>query len=294
VWRKFDHSFGPLGGAVDYFHHAEPGGEPMLYENGKPVRRPGYLTDLIATEAAGFVRRSKDKPFFLYVPFTAPHSPFQGPGDRPAKPVTLDESQEGSREKYRSMVEAMDAGVGTVLAALTEAGVADRTLVLFASDNGGPKHARNAPLSGGKGGLYEGGIRVPCLARWPGVLPAGVESDIPAVTFDLTASVLRAAGAEPMKQLAGVDVLRLVVEKKPGPARPLFWRARRGDVTWWAVRDGSLKYVARRTGDRTEEHLFDLNNDPGEKDDLVGRRPDDVGRLMKLLADWEREVRAVR
>lgn len=292
----FDHSFGPLGGAVDYFHHAEPGGEPMLYQDGKPVRRDGYLTDLITAEAERVIRGRPDRPFFLYVPYTAPHSPFQTPGDRPEKPVSLEESERGTRETYRAMVEHPDRGVGRLLAALDEARLADRTLVVFASDNGGAKYARNAPFSGAKGGLFEGGIRVPCVARWPGVLPAGAEFDQPTATFDLTASILRAAGAEPPadRPLDGIDVLKLVAEQRPIPPRPLFWRARRGERTWRAVRDGSLKYVSRQDGNQVTEDLFDLARDPAEKDNLLARRPADADRLKGLLATWERDVRPNR
>src|SRR5262245_2544739 len=108
-------------------------------------------------------------------------------------------------------------------------------------------HARHR-CGASRGGTFEGGIRVPCIARWPGVLPAGAESDLPALTFDLTASVLRAAGVEPAKDrpLDGIDVLKVVADRGPAPARALFWRGRRGEVTWCAVRDGPLKYVVRR------------------------------------------------
>jgi N-acetylgalactosamine-6-sulfatase len=290
-WHGFDYSFGPLGGAVDYFHHTEPGGEPMLYENGKPVRRDGYLTDLITAGAERIIREKHTKPFFLYVPYNAPHSPFHGPDDRPAKPVTLEESEKGSREKYRAMVERMDMGVGNLLAALDETGQAERTLVIFTSDNGGPRYAHNAPFSGNKGSTFEGGIRVPCVARWPGVLKAGTETDVPAMTFDLTASILRSAGAEAGRPLDGVAVLQQAAEGKGVAPRPLFWRGRRGERTWRAVRDGSLKYVSRQDGGQLQEYLFDLAADPGEKDDLLARRPDDVKRLKDLLAAWEREVR---
>src|SRR5262245_37346038 len=190
----FDYAFGPLGGAVDYFHHNEPGGEAMLYLNDKPVERPGYMTDLIAEEACGFLRRAK-QPFFLYVPFNAPHSPFQGPNDGGQPPLTSDNQIRGSRPKYVEMVERLDMCVGQVLKALDEMGAATTTLVIFASDNGGPNFSRNDPLSGRKGTTYEGGIRVPCILRWPDALPAGKESSQVGITMDLTASILNLAGA---------------------------------------------------------------------------------------------------
>jgi arylsulfatase A-like enzyme len=292
----FDSSFGPLGGATDYFFHTEPGGEPMLYEDGRPVRRDGYLTDLLTDAGVAFLRRAKDKPFFLYLPYNAPHSPFQGPNDRPDRPVSVAESGRGSREKYRALVERLDDGVGRILTELDQAGLAGRTLVIFASDNGGPQHARNDPYSGRKGGLFEGGIRVPCIVRWPGVLPAGAETDRPAMTMDLTASLLRAGRASPLKDrpLDGIDILQDVEKQRPAPPRTMFWRSRRGAETWRAVRDGAIKYVSRQNGDRLQEHVFDLARDPGEKENLLAKRSDEVARLKRLLAAWEQEVRPVR
>src|SRR5436190_6704136 len=193
----FDYAFGPLGGAVDYFHHHEPGGEPMLYLNDRPHSREGYMTDLIADEACAFIRRTT-QPFFLYVPFTAPHSPFQGPSDGGQPPVDADGMNRGSRAKYIEMVERLDTCVGKILKSLDESGAAANTLVIFASDNGGPMHSRNEPFSGRKGTTYEGGIRVPCIMRWPGKLIAPSESSQVGITMDLTASILNLAGAKPL------------------------------------------------------------------------------------------------
>jgi len=291
----FDYAFGPLGGGVDYFHHTEPGGEHVLMLNDKPVRRDGYLTDLITDEAAKFIQRSKEKPFFLYVPYTAPHHPYQGLGDKKNKPVTAKDASKGSREKYREMVERLDQGVGKILQALDDARVADKTLVIFSSDNGGWHHARNAPFRGIKGGLFEGGVRVPCIVRWPGIVAAGKENDAVGITMDLTASIARVGGANLKDQrFDGVDILDYLAKNAPVPSRPLFWRARRGTETWWAVRDGTLKYVAQHNGERKDEHLFDLARDVGETENLLMTRPDDATRMRRLLAEWEKEVRAAR
>ena len=285
----FDRSFGPLGGAVDYFHHCEPGGAPMLRENGEPVKREGYLTDVLADEAARFLRGPRAKPFFLYVPFTAPHSPYQGPGDRRERPLSAEEWDKGTRETFAAMVERMDRGVGEILRALDESGLAADTLVVFTSDNGGDPRGRNLPYSGRKGGLYEGGIRVPCIARRPGVLRPGTVSDRVGITMDLSASIVRLAGARPPRPFDGVDLF------SEAPAdRPLFWRARRGTLTWRAVRQGPLKYLSKQDGAAPEEHLFDLDRDPAEKADLLAARGADVARLKALLAAWEIEVRPVR
>jgi arylsulfatase A-like enzyme len=293
----FDEAFYSLGGGMDYFRHTEnpPENTPVLRLNNKPVERPGYFTDLVADESIRFIRAARGQPFFLYVPFTAPHAPYQGPKDGRVDAPIWDQKK-GPPEVYAAMVEQLDAATGRILMALDDARLTANTLVLFVSDNGGTASARPTPLRGLKGTTFEGGIRVPCVARWPGVLPAGVESDLPALTFDLTASILRAAGGMPAKDrpLDGIDILKRVAERQPAPARALFWRGRRGDETWCGVRDGSLKYVTRRVRDRTQEYLFDLIRDPGEKDDLLADRPDDAARLKKQLAAWEQVVKPGR
>lgn len=292
----FDYAFGPLGGSAEYFHHSEPEGNHTLFLNDEPIRRDGYMTDLITDEAVKFINHHKDEPFFLYVAYTAPHSPYQGPNDRKDKPVSQEDWNKGSREVYASMVERLDQDIGTILKALDANGLAENTVVIFASDNGGAKFARNAPFSGGKGGLFEGGIRVPCVVRWPGVLPGSSVSDHVSIIMDFSASIVRIAGAARPKgrSFDGIDILHELEAKRPPRKRTLFWRARRGERTWRAVRDGSLKYISRRDGDVTKEYLFNLESDPGEKTNLFEKRDSDVKKLTRLLADWEVEVRHTR
>jgi arylsulfatase A-like enzyme len=291
----FDRFFGPLGGAVDYFFHCEPGGQPMLYENEQPVTRDGYLTDLIADEVCQYLRHAR-QPFFLYVPFTAPHSPYQGPKDRSDAPVTLEASNRGSRATYAAMVQRLDEAIGRILATLEETGAASSTLVLFASDNGGTTYSRNAPFSGQKGSTYEGGIRVPCLLRWPGKLPAGTTSEEIGIMMDLTASLLAAAGATPPDgiKLDGVDLIGALQRGEPLTARTLYWRQRRGDRTWRGVRDGPWKLVSRADGSQRRDQLFNLDSDPAEQHDLAAEQPQRLQRLLTLLARWEEEVRPAR
>jgi len=270
----FDYYFGLLGGGVDYYYHCEWDGVHMLYENQRPVRREGYLTDLITHGAVEFVRGYKGpKPFFLYLPYTAPHTPLEGPDDKPPAARTQEDWNEGTRETYVAMVERLDWGIGKVLQALDDRGLADHTLVVFFSDNGGTKTGRNAPFSGYKGGLFEGGIREPCIVRWPAVLPEGIVTDQTAIALDLSKSIVRAAAAElpEDRPFEGIDILKHVEEHRPPVPRTLFWRQRRGESTWRAVRDGSLKYLTRRDGDRFDEYLFDLDADPGEKHNLHAR-----------------------
>jgi N-acetylgalactosamine-6-sulfatase len=292
----FDRWFGPVGGAVDYFHHCEYTGEPALYLNDRPIDREGYLTDLITGEAVQFIRQRRRVPFFLYVAYTAPHTPYQGPDDKRPEPVPQDRYNEGTRETFQAMVERMDQGVGDVLRTLADQGIADNTLVIFMSDNGANRTGNNGPFSGHKGNVFEGGVRVPCVARWPGVLPAGKVSAQPCMTMDFSRSVVRAAGTRPPadRPFDGIDVLRLVESGRPIRERTLFWRARRGERTRKAVRDGSMKYIALHEGDALEEYLFDLAKDPGEVANVIAERPATARRLKALLSDWEAEVRAPR
>lgn len=293
----FDHFLGILGGNCDYFHHAEVTGRHVLFEDDKPVERDAHMTDLITDESVAFLKRQRaGQPFFLYVAYTAPHSPYQGPDDRRPRLLSKEEWDKGDRAGYVALVEHMDKGVGKILKALGSSGLADDTLVIFASDNGGNPKASNAPFSGHKSSLYEGGIHVPCIARWPGVLPKGAVSAQTCITMDLTASVAGAAVAPVAKYLPldGIDILGRVRSGGGDTPRDLFWRNRRGERTWRAVRSADLKYLSLTDGDAFSEWMFDLAADPAEKKDLLAARPDDAQRLKALLADWERQVRHTR
>lgn len=202
----------------------------------------------------------------------------------------------GSRGKYIEMVEYLDECVGRILKTLKEAKADENTLVIFTSDNGGPQHSRNEPFSGRKGTTYEGGIRVPCILRWPGKLPAGGESKQVGITMDLTESILNMAGAKPLadQPLDGMNILEHVRQGKADVSRTLFWRQRRGENTWRGVRDGNLKLVSQQTGKKREEWLFDLGSDAAEKNDLAAVRTTELKRMQELLAKWEEEVKPTR
>ena len=289
----FDYWFGPVGGAVDYFHHCEYTGQPALYQNDSPIKREGYLTDLITEEAIKFIERPRSSPFFLYVPYTSPHTPYQGPNDKKDKPVPQADYNKGSREIFTEMVERMDEGIGNILRALQDKNIADSTLVIFMSDNGANSKGNNSPYSGYKGNLFEGGIRVPCIVKWPGVIPADTVSHQACITLDFSRSIVRAAGTKPPKDrpFDGIDILRAIETNKPTQKRTLFWRARRGERTRKAVRDGSLKYIRLRDGDDIKEYLFDLEKDPAEKNNLLSIREEDLQKLKLLLEDWEEKVK---
>lgn len=308
-FHGFDHALYCAGGGMDYFHHVEPWVQPgnrrqqkhVLYLDGRPERRDGYFTDIVADEAEKFIAANRSRPFFLYLPFTAPHSPFQGPDERWPEPLPNDSPRwpqgKAPPRVYAAMIERLDQAVGRVLAALEKQGLAENTLVIFASDNGGTGSARPTGLREKKGTTFEGGIRVPCIVRWPGRLPAGVTSHQVTLLFDLTASMLRAGGAKPPagRTLDGIDVLARLEENQPDLPRTVFWRQRRGQSTWKAAREGSLKYVIRVVGGKTDiEGLFDLDADSAEQHDLRAARAPDADRLRGLLAAWEKEVAPAR
>ncbi len=297
----FDYAFYCIGGGMDYFHYLDNLAYYNLFRNGHPISAEGYFTDLATDEAIRFIRhRDKSKPFFLYLPYTCPHAPFQGPQDRRRDPLPLNSplwnQSKAPPKTYIAMIEHMDRRIGDLLRILDEEKLTGNTLVIFASDNGGTKSARNAPLSGFKGMTYEGGIRVPAIARWPGVIPSGKVSSQICVTFDFTKSIVAAAGAHASDAtpLEGIDIIRHVAEGRSDRERLLFWRKPRGDTVWMAAREGKWKYVARRKGERFEEHLFDIDADVAEKHDLKDRFPQRLERLRAAYRQWEKRVRAHR
>jgi N-acetylgalactosamine-6-sulfatase len=227
------------------------------------------------------------------VPYTSPHTPYQGPDDKKDKPITQADYNKGSRNTYIEMVERMDEGIGKILRALQDKKVADNTLIIFMSDNGANSKGNNSPYSGYKGNLFEGGIRVPCIVKWPGVLSEGKISNQPCITLDFSRSIVRAAGTKPPQNrpFDGIDILRDIESKQPVQKRTLFWRARRGDRTRKAVRDGFLKYIRLEEGNDIKEYLFDLEKDPAEKNNLLSERDEDLRKLKLLLEDWEEKVK---
>ncbi len=194
------------------------------------------------------------------------------------------------------MIEHMDRRIGDVLQALEDIGATDNTVVIFASDNGGTRSARNVPLSGSKGTTWEGGIRVPGMIRWPGQIPAGTISEQPCITFDFTRSIAELAGVkgQPDKPFEGIDIIQHVVDQEEDLDRTLYWRKQRGDRVWKGVREGSFKYVAEAAGGSEQLHLFDLSNDIAESNDLKQTHAAEFHRLHQKYNQWEANVRANR
>jgi arylsulfatase A-like enzyme len=184
------------------------------------------------------------------------------------------------------MVESMDAAVGRVLAALDRQGLKKNTLVIFTNDNGGERLSSNRPLSHRKGTLWEGGVRVPALARWPGRLPAGKTTPQCAISMDFTATILSAAGVRLPAELDGRNLLPVLEGRRPVEERTFFWRINRKNRRQKAVRQGNWKYLQ----DESTEVLFNLARDPEEKNTLAPEHPEVVARLRSALNEWEKEL----
>jgi arylsulfatase A-like enzyme len=292
----FDEFFGVLSGAVDYFTHRAAdarGGTPRegggrdLWQDLTPVERVGYLTDLLTDKAVDIIGRRRTKPFFLSLHYTAPHSPWEGPEDEAIGHTTHGPGPMvlgGSLKIYAAMMQRMDAGIGRVLTALERARVDGNTLVIFTSDNGGERYSFNWPFSFQKMYLYEGGTRVPAIARWPGVIPAGRVTDQAAITMDWTATILGVTGTRPdaAYPVDGENLMPICTGQRATYDRALYWRIRGFD----AARVGSWKYLRDASG----EHLFDLTNDPGEKSDLRTGQPGRFDVLRRQYHDWAAQM----
>lgn len=289
--RGFDEYFGELLGHADYYHHAYYDGTYALRNGLDPVKAPGYLTDLINDHAAKYVHDHAKAPFFLYVPHLAVHAPFQPP-DAPETPmVTKDTMLQGSRAIYKAMLERVDKGVGMILEELDKAGIAENTLIVFSSDNGGERWASNEPLFHHKNTVWEGGIRVPCVMRWPGKLPKGKVTSQVGITMDLHATFIAAAGVEPPKEkpLDGIDLIPLLTGAKPAQERTFFWRIDHSNRKQKAIRHGKWKYV---NDGNTMDLLFDLEADISERHNLNYQYPEITQDLKARLKAWEDEIEA--
>ena len=289
--RGFDEYFGFLGGAHAYF--PMPKAAP-IFRGTKEVEEREYLTDAFGREAVAFVEAHKGHPFFLYLAFNAVHTPMHADDARLKKFASI---ADPTRQKYAAMMTAMDESVGKLLAKLRDAKLAENTVIVFFSDNGGPilqgtsiNGSVNAPLRGSKRTTLEGGVRVPFFASWPGKLPANVTDDRPVIQLDVLPTLLAAAGVEakPEWKLDGVNLLPYLAGDKTAaaPHDALFWRMGQQ----MAVRKGDWKLVRYdqaadgKTG-TSPARLYNLKDDVGEATDLAAREP---ARVKELQAEWDR------
>ena len=281
--RGFDEFFGILAGAHAYFDWS---GGPYgpVFRGDERVSGDEYLTAAITREAVAFVDRNAARPFFLFVPYTAIHAPYEAPEALVERFGELAEP----RRTAAAMLAALDDGVGRIAARVRSAGLEDRTLFIFVSDNGGLAPASsNGNLRGGKGALLEGGIRVPLIVRWPGHVPEEGRYAAPVTTLDLLPTVLAAAGVAPPddRALDGVDLLPYLTGRREGdPHEALFCKS--GPAR--AVRSGNDKLVRLRGVEA--DALYDLASDPTESRDLAAERPERAAELARRHDAWLAEI----
>jgi arylsulfatase A-like enzyme len=281
--RGFDHFYGHVNGAIDYFTHTR--GDAIDWQrNGITIREPGYTTDLIAAEASRWIRaRDRSRPFFLYVPWNAPHAPLQAPDDLLRKYRSVADKR---RRTYCAMVNAMDRGIGEVVSTLEAENLMGDTLILFLSDNGGPRGggADNGVLRAGKATVYEGGIRVPAFIHWRGHVTPGVTDQL-ATVLDVLPTLAAAAGV-PLRARQALDGSDLWPQLSSGgtAAREELFFAVQGDTgpKQHALRRGDWKLV-RIAG---SESLYNIGADPEEKYDLAVRAPERVADLRARMDKW--------
>lgn len=282
----YEEYFGFHSGGADYFAHTDPKGTKDLWENETPVEVEGYMTDLLSQRAVDFIhRQSPDTPFLLSLHHSAPHWPWLTRDDVQESKRTWNDGVHldgGSLVTYQKMIHHMDEGIGWILDALENKGLADNTLVIFTSDNGGERFSNNWPFKGEKMDLLEGGIRVPLLARWPAKIPAGQISKCPSLTMDWTATLLQAAGVEahPEYPLDGVDLSASFTNPRWERQGDLCWRMKhRGQR---ALIRGNWKYLQVEG----VEYLFDIATDPRERANVKTRYQEKFQELREAWNLW--------
>jgi arylsulfatase A-like enzyme len=297
--RGFDHFHGFLGDMMDDYYNHRRHGINYMRLNDKQIDPKGHVTELFSQWAIDYItERAKSKqPFFLYLAYNAPHTPIQPPKDWVKRIKSREKDISDKRAKLVALIEHLDDGIGKVLAALKESGASDNTLVIFTSDNGGQLSvgANNGPLNGGKGGMYEGGIRVPMCAVWPGRIKPSSRSDRIAMTMDLFPTICEAAGAGLDYEIDGRSILPTLLDKGlPTEKRFLFWVRREGGGyggrAYYAARFGDFKLLQNSPFEPLQ--LYNLKDDPQEKQPL-GKRHKMYQKLFVALRNHIIEAGAV-
>ena len=289
--RGFDYQYGAQLGEIDYFTHAV-NGKTDWYRNNKLVNEKGYVTTLLGDDAVRFIdKQGPNKPFFMYLAFTAPHTPYQAPQEYIDKYKQISDA---NRRTYAAMITAMDEQIGRVVDALEKRGLRQNTLIIFHSDNGGNQSAHlagetdvkgtlpasNGPYRGGKGDLYEGGTRVPSLINWPGkIKPGVVDQVVHVVDYFPTLAKLARANTSKSKPLDGLDVWPTISDGKPSPRKEVVYNI---EMFRGAVRKDDWKLVWK-TMLPSKVELFNLAQDPYEKTNIADQNPEKVQELQKRV-----------
>ncbi len=314
--QGFDEFYGFLSGCIDYYSHIMywemgSGIYPLhdLWKNEREVWENGiYMTDIITREAVRFIRENRSEPFFLYVAYNSPHYPMHAPREYFERYSHL----EHHRRQQAAMIATVDDSMGRIMAALEAAGLTENTVVFFQSDNGATIEKRclhdgsgqfyhggsNAPYSGWKGGLFEGGIHMPAILSWPAVIPSGKTCDQLGCAIDILPTFLKIAGAEAPggRIIDGRDILPMTLGKGKSPHETLYWQirdqlaVRRGK--WKLILGGRYSFEKQETDPKV--FLADLEADPAENNNLYESHPELTGRLTELCYKMKEDVNSRR
>jgi len=288
-WHVGGRGFGPLEHGFDAFHAGKANTKPSATEGGKGEY------DLTAA-AERFIEEHRDRPFFVYLAHNTPHIPYD------AQPRRIDNNARAFEPVYAGVIETLDDTVGRLMAKLDALKLADKTIVVFTSDNGGlhvpegphPKITHNTPYRAGKGFVYQGGLRIPLMVRWPGHVPAATVTDDPVINTDWVPTLLDLVGQPVPAGLDGVSFAALLAGHGRAPGRTFFWHfphyTNQGSRPSGAVRDGPWMMVEYYDEEKAE--LYDLRKDIRETRDLAASQPERVSRMRAALAAWRREVHA--
>ncbi len=298
--RGFHFFYGHGNNGIDYYTHERYGVASMFSGNERTQQDKGtYATDLFEREALKFLASTKEQPWFLYLCFNAPHSASSfgpNPAEKKSRPgvqcpdeyanLYQNDVKEERLRRYFGSVTRMDEAIGRVLAAIEAKGQTQDTLVLFLSDNGGSGNGGNSPLRGAKGTMWEGGLRVPLIVRWPAKVPAGRTTDAFLTSLEFWPTIAAATGASPPNADSrdGFDMLPVLRGEAESPRKAMFWQ-RRNDK---AARVGSWKWVESEKGGG----LFDLSKDIAEARDLSTARPEKLAELKNAWMKWRSEMDA--
>src|SRR4029079_14991552 len=275
-------------GAIDYYAHTNRVGQDDFWDEDIPLHKVGYSTDLLGSRAVDSINdyAKAAQPFFISLHFNAPHWPWEAPGDEAEsnrlRGKDLADFDGGSQETYRRMIAAMDLQIGRVFQALAANDIAENTIVIFTSDNGGGRFADTWPFTARKTELLEGGLRIPALVSWPGRIPRARTTDQVAISMDWVPTLLAAVGAapDPACPLDGMNLLPTLTQNAAPMPRKLFWRYK---ANWQrAVRDGDFKYL--KILDNT--FLFNVVDDPMERANLKDRNRELYDRLVAEWNEW--------
>ena len=298
--RGFDDFYGYLSGGHHYFPELWTlqdlseitsqfdGYKTKLLRNHTRVDETEYLTDALSREAVSYIEKKSKEPFFIYLAYNAPHTPLQATEKYLKRFVHIKDEK---RRTYAAMISAVDDGVGIVLEKLEEKGLTKNTIVIYLSDNGGPKHngSDNSPLRGHKGNYFEGGIRVPFAIQWPDKIKAGSTYEKPIISLDIFATIAAQCtpGIRPKNQLDGVDLIPYLNGSiTKAPHEYLFWR--NYDRKGKAVRNADYKMIV---DSKVDPGLYNVTEDIGETTNLKSENPEGFTKLTKAWQAWEATVK---